>query len=169
MHIVAPFMTFCICNIDFVSRSRVQMQMECFVAPLNASFSQLGEALGNTMRELGLSAQIDHWQLAWLKVTAAPHIEVFLFGSPAHVTALFKSPYFQLAPEDIGVLESDPAVRQRYTELVVETWLPPLRVLVDLFSTQVRLTSCALSWHAPFVFACDKNHTRPADAPPRRY
>ena len=119
--------------------SWVQTQMECFVQPFTASYSQLYEALFNSLWELGLSAQIDHWQLAWLKVSAAPHIEVYYYGSPAGIAALLKSPYFQLAPEDIGVLESDPAVRQRYTELVVETWLPPLRVMVDLFSTQVCL------------------------------
>ena len=119
--------------------------MECFVAPFNASYIQLAEALFNSLWELGLSAQIDHWQLAWLKVSAAPHIEVYYFGNPATIAALLKSPYFKLAPEDIAVLEGNPAVRQRYTELVVETWLPPLRVMVDLFTTQVRLKPCALS------------------------
>ena len=123
--------------------------MECFVAPFTASNTQLAEALWSTMGELGLSAQIDHWQLAWLKVPAASHIEVYQFGNPAGVAALLKSPYFKLAPEDIAVLEGNPAVWQRYTELVVETWLPPLRVMVDLFTTQVRLKSCALSWHPP--------------------
>ena len=58
-----------------------------------------------------------------------------------------KSPYFKLAPDDIGVLESDPAVRQRYTELLVETWLPPLhvRTLVDLFTAQVHFEVMCLS------------------------
>ena len=121
------------------------------------------------MGELGLSAQIDHWQLAWLKVSAAPHIEIEHYGNPLGVAALLKSPYFKLNPEHISVLEGDPALRQRYTELVVETWLPPLRVMVDLFTTQVRLKSCAMSWHASLVFTCDNNHTHPADAPPRRY
>lgn len=123
--------------------------MECFVAPFNASHSQWTEALFNSLWELGLSAQIDHWQAAWLKVSAAPHIEVYQLGNPANIAALLKSPYFKLAPEDIAVLEGNPAVRQRYTELVVETWLPPLRLMVDLFTTQVRLKSCALSWHPP--------------------
>ena len=113
------------------------MQMECFVAPFTASLTQMAEALYNTMEELGLAAQIDHWQLAWLKVSAAPHIEVYHFANPASAAAALKSPYFKLAPEDIAVLESDPAVRQRYTELVVGTWLPPLRVIVELFTTQV--------------------------------
>ena len=135
----------CICRVHFVTCVLVQTQMECFVAPFNMSYSQLGEALFNSMGELGLAAQIDHWQLAWLKVSAAPHIEVYQWGNPATVAALLKSPYFKLAPEDIAVLEGNPAVRQRYTELVVETWLPPLRLMVDLLSTQVRLKSCALS------------------------
>ena len=67
----------------------VQTQMECFVAPCNASYSQLFEALFNSMGELGLSAQIDHWQLAWLKVSAAPHIEVYQLGNPATIAAMF--------------------------------------------------------------------------------
>ena len=112
--------------------------MKCFVAPFSASINQLFEARQNTMRELGLAAQIDHWQLGCLKVTAAPHIEVFHYGNPATAAALLKSPYIKLAPEDISVLEGDPTVRQRYTELVVETWLPPLRALVEMFTTQVR-------------------------------
>ena len=115
--------------------------MECFVAPLTASNAQLSEALHNTMGELGLSAQIDHWQLAWLKVTAAPHMEVYQFGNPAAIAMQLKSPYFKLAPKDIAVLESDPTMRQRYTELVVETWLPPLRVMVELFTMQVHLVA----------------------------
>ena len=88
----------------------MQTQMECFVAPLSVSYSQLGEALCNTLGELGLTAQIDHWQLAWLKVSAAPHIEVYQFANPATIAASLKSPYFKLAPEDIGVLEADLAV-----------------------------------------------------------
>ena len=126
--------------------------MECFVAPFNASFSQLFEALCNTLGELGLAAQIDHWQLAWLKVSAAPHIEVYQFGNPATIAALLKSPYFKLAPEDIAVLESDASARQRYTELVVETWLPPLRVMVDLFTTQVHWLLCHVHVLANVIF-----------------
>ena len=106
----------------------------------------------NTIGELGLSAQIDHWQLAWLKVPAAPHIEVYEYGNPAAVASMLKSPYFKLAPEDIAVLELDPAVRQRYTELVVETWLPPLRVMVDLFTTQVRWLLCHVHVLANVIF-----------------
>jgi hypothetical protein len=46
-------------------------------------------------------------------VSAAPHIEVYRCFSPANVAAKLKSPYFKLAPKDIGVLERDPAARQR--------------------------------------------------------
>ena len=111
--------------------------MEYFVAQLNMSYSQWTKALFNSLWELGLAAQIDHWQLAWLKVTAAPHIDVWRHSNPAVIAAALKSPYFKLAPQDIAVLELDPAVRQRYTELVVETWLPPLRAMVELFTKQV--------------------------------
>jgi hypothetical protein len=128
------------------------MQMECFAAPLYTSHNQLTEALCNTLWELGLAAQIDHWQLAWLKVSAAPHIDVFQVGNPGTIAAMLKSPYFKLATEDITVLESDPAVRQRYTELVVETWLPPLRVMVDLFTTQVRWLLCHVHVLANVIF-----------------
>jgi hypothetical protein len=117
--------------------TRVQTQMERFVQPFSASISQTAQAILNTMGELGLQFQIEHWQLAWLKVSAAPHIEVQHIGNPAAYAASFKSPYFKLAPQDIAVLEGDPMVRQRYTELVAATWLPPLRDMVELFTTQV--------------------------------
>ena len=68
---------------------------------------------------------------------AAPHIEVYHYGNPVAIAAQLKSPYFKLAPEDIAVLENDPGKRQRYTELVVETWLPPQRAMMELFTTQV--------------------------------
>ena len=117
--------------------------MECFVAPFSTLLSKLIEALVNIMGELGLAAWIDQWQLAWLKVPAAPHIEVYHYGNPASIAAMLRLPYFKLAPEDIAVLENDQAARQRYTELVEETWLPPLRAMVELFTTQVR----SLSWY----------------------
>jgi hypothetical protein len=118
--------------------SRVQGQMERFVAPLNASTTQCAEAICSTMGELGLASQVGHWQLAWLEVAAASHIEVFHLASSTTVATCMKSPYFKLAPEDIAVLENDTSARQRYTELVTATWLPPMRVMAELFSTQVR-------------------------------
>ena len=54
------------------------------------------------------------------------------------------------------MLESDASARQRYTELVVETWLPPLRAMVQLFTTQVRcdapprMYAIRLDLHAAF-------------------
>jgi hypothetical protein len=117
--------------------TRVQTQMERFVQPFSASLSQATQAILNTMGELELQFQIEHWKLAWLKVSAAPYIEVQHVGNPAAYTAIFKSPYFKLAPQDIAVIEGDPMVRQRYTELVAATWLPPLRDMVELFTTQV--------------------------------
>ena len=52
--------------------------MEGFVTPFNGSYTQLMEALLNTPGELGLAAQIHHWQLAWLNVSIVPHIEVHI-------------------------------------------------------------------------------------------
>jgi hypothetical protein len=132
--------------------SRVQGQMEHFVQPFTSSSAQSCEALFNTLREVGLASQIDHWQLAWLKVPIAPHIEVFHFANPASIAAIMKSPYFKLVPRDIAVLEGDLLARQRYTELVVATWLPPMRVLVELFTTRVRVR--AVPSHRSRVVIC---------------
>jgi hypothetical protein len=156
-----------------IQLARVMTQMEHFVAPFTSSQTQLMEAVLNTMKEVDLTTQIEHWQLAWLPVPIAPHIEVHHFSNPASMGARMRSPYFKLARQDIAVLESDPAARQRcgrrplghkvpalvsseqsrasnpvrsdylrrfvrYTELVGQTWLPPLRALVELFTTQVR-------------------------------
>jgi hypothetical protein len=51
--------------------------------------------------------------VVWLKAPAAPHIEVYHYGNPAMVGAMLKSPYLKLAAQDIAVLESNPAARQR--------------------------------------------------------
>ena len=59
--------------------TRVQTQMERFVQPFSASISQTAQAILNTMGELGLQFQIEHWQLAWLKVSAAPKATFLLF------------------------------------------------------------------------------------------
>ena len=119
--------------------TRVQTQMERFVQPFSTSFSQTAQAILKTMGELGLQFQIEYWQLAWLKVSAAPHIEVQHVGNPGTRLPLQLSSSHRTSnlPHKTSPSSRDPMVQQRYTELVAATWLPPLRDMVELFTTQV--------------------------------
>jgi hypothetical protein len=96
------------------------------------------EAMVNTWRELGLASAIGQWCPAWLPLPTAPHIEVYQYANPKTIGAFLKAPYVKLPPEDIALLEADPDKRQRYCELVAHSWVPPLRVLSEVFMTQVR-------------------------------
>ena len=97
------------------------------------------EAYSNTCREVGLAGAIAQWSMAWVPVRATPYAEVYHYGNPSAGSAIYNAPYFKLPPEDIAELEANPAKRQRYTELVTHTWLPTLRTLSEVFTTQVRM------------------------------
>jgi hypothetical protein len=102
----------------------------------------VNEAMFNTWGEVGLAGAVGQWSLAWLPQPAAPHVEVYHFGNPKTIGALLKAPYVKLPPEDLALLDADPDKRQRYCELVVHSWVPPLRQLCEVFLTQVQ-------WHPP--------------------
>ena len=99
---------------------------------------RFGEAYVNTCKEVGLSGAIALWSMTWVPVRATPYAELCHFMNPSAQSALFNAPYFKLPSEDIAELEANPAKRQRYTELVTHTWLPTLRTLSEVFTTQVR-------------------------------
>jgi hypothetical protein len=96
------------------------------------------EACCNTCREVGLAGAIAQWSMAWVPVRATPYAEVYHYGNPSAWSAKYNAPYFKLPPGDIAELEANPAKRQRYTELVTHSWLPTLRTLSEVFTTQVR-------------------------------
>jgi hypothetical protein len=97
----------------------------------------VGEAMFSTWGEVGLAGAIGQWSVAWLPLPATPHIEVYHFANPKTIGALLKAPYIKLLPEDVALLDADPDKRQRYCELVVHSWVPPLRRLSEVFMTQV--------------------------------
>ena len=60
-------------------------------------------------------------------------------GRRQNIPNLVAAPFFRLSPTDIAILTNDTAKCQRYAELVEYTWLPPLRRLRQLVSTQFHL------------------------------
>ena len=52
---------------------------ECMVGPTCIFWANLTPF----SLEVGLASQVEHWQLAWHKVSAATHIEVVQYGNPA--------------------------------------------------------------------------------------
>jgi hypothetical protein len=107
-----------------------------------------------TRVEVGLAGAIGQWSAAWLPLPAAPHIEVLHFGNPKAIGALVKAPYAKLPPEDVALLDADPDKRQRYCELVARSWVPPLRVLCEVFMTQVGAPIAARRRHTFLADAC---------------
>ena len=95
-------------------------------------------AIEHTALELKLPTHCSTYSLQCASQPATPHVEIFNLNHPARVVALLRAPFFKLAPEDIALLASDPALRQRYTELVTYSWMPPLRRMAELIATQVR-------------------------------
>ena len=112
------------------------------------------EAMFNTWREVGLAGAIAQWSLAWLPLPAAPHIEVHHWANPKTIGAQLKAPYVKLPPEDVALLDADPDKRQRYCELVAHSWVPPLRVLCEVFMTQVGAPLTGRRRHTFPIDAC---------------
>ena len=95
-------------------------------------------ALEHTALELKLPTHCGTYNLQCAAQPATPHVEIFSLNHPARIAASMRAPFFKLAPEDVALLVSDPARRQRYVELVTYSWMPPLRRMAELIDTQVR-------------------------------
>ena len=95
-------------------------------------------AIEHTALELKLSTHCGTYSLQCASQPATPHIEILYINDPARMAAVLRAPFFKLAPEDVALLASDPARRQRYMELVTYSWMPPLRRMAELIATQVR-------------------------------
>ncbi len=61
----------------------------------------------------------------------------------------YLSGIYGLPPEDIAWLAADPSRRARWEELMVHTVLPPLRELVPVVHTKVRIDCVPRLLHAP--------------------
>ena len=95
-------------------------------------------AIEHTALELKLPTHCGTYTIQCASQPATPHVEMFNLNDPARFAAGFRAPFFKLAPEDVALLVSDPARRQRYVELVTYSWIPPLRRMAELIATQVR-------------------------------
>ena len=92
----------------------------------------------HTALELKLPTHCGTYSLQCASQPATPHVEILNVLHPARGAAGLRAPFFKLAPEDVALLASDPARRQRYMELVTYSWMPPLRRMAELIATQVR-------------------------------
>jgi hypothetical protein len=98
--------------------------------------------------ELELPGLVEQYSYEFVPFKDAPYTTVLnTFGNPATIAKWPLAPHFKLPPSDIALLESDPGLRQRWTEFVVHSLLPPARRMADLYFTQVR--SCPQSCAAP--------------------
>jgi hypothetical protein len=117
--------------------NRVLQQQQLFVAPFVYVTIAFYESLMASIRELNLAGLIAQWSMKGLPVAGNSDLEIHRNGHN-HIEEC-RAPYFKIPSEDIAMLEADPRKRQRYTELVVHTWQPPLRMLSEIFATQMHL------------------------------
>ena len=95
-------------------------------------------AIEHTALELKLPTHCGTYSLQCASQPATPHVEILHYNDKARMAAGMRAPFFKLAPEDVALLASDPARRQRYMELVTYSWMPPLRRMAELIATHVR-------------------------------
>ena len=112
-----------------------------------AVVSQLSflDAWGRLIHELQPVETLAQFSVEFFKVPAAPWMELPNATNKAGLYAASKVPFVNLPPADLADIDSDPAKRQRYTELVRASYLPPLRCMADIIHTQV-LHPPASSW-----------------------
>jgi hypothetical protein len=97
------------------------------------------DAWTRLVHELQPAEWLAQFSYEFVKLPAAPWMEFFnLMMNKASLSAWSKAPFQNLSPADLADIDSDPAKRQRYTELVRASYLPPLRCMADIIHTQVR-------------------------------
>jgi hypothetical protein len=125
-----------------IKLGRVQDQMRLFVMPLFTDILHVYWGIMSVGRELQLDDFLALYHQHYESFAAAPHMEIFSLSreeAPAFAAAVVSAPFFKLSPDDVGTLASDPTKRQRYTELVEHTWLPPLRRIERTIATESHL------------------------------
>ena len=89
------------------------------------------------VHELQPAEWLAQFSYEFVKLPAAPWMEFSNSTNKAFLSAISKVPFLKLPPGDLADIDSDPAKRQRYTELVRASYLPPLRRMADIVHTQV--------------------------------
>ena len=96
------------------------------------------DALNRLVHELQPVEDLAQFSYEFVKLPAAPWMEFLNATNKATLYAFSKVPFVIFPPADLADIDSDPAKRQRYTELVRASYLPPLRCMADIIHTQVR-------------------------------
>jgi hypothetical protein len=119
------------------------------------------DAWNRLVHELQLAETLAQFSYEFVKLPAAPWMEFLNVTNKASLSAWSKVPFANLPLPDLADIDNDPAKRQRYTELVRASYLPPLRHMADIVHTQV-LHPPASSW-VPTRYAFVFTLTRVSD------
>ena len=98
---------------------RVTEQMSQFIQPLVMNAGMFGSAMHHTAHTLRLEGLLKLHQIEFFQPSSTPFVDVQNVGSRQTWKALAEAPFFQLPPEDLALLNSDPIKCARYTSLVV--------------------------------------------------
>jgi hypothetical protein len=119
---------------------RVQLQMAEWVRPLVMESNTITYGWFAIAKELQLFRYLELGSAAYFPQPATPYIDLFgSFTNSAMFAAWGRAPFSKLPPEDISLLEADPALRSRYCELAAAVLLPPLRRMSEILGTKLHL------------------------------
>ena len=128
---------------------RVQLQLAEFILPVISLNNQFFKAFERAVSDCSLETYIAAFAMKWFSPPAQPHVSVLNLGDPATLKAWAETPFvYTLPPEDIARLAADATKRARWMELVTHTLLQPLRELVPIVLTKVRLLARPQSCHS---------------------
>jgi hypothetical protein len=125
---------------------RVQMQLAEFVNPVSQLVQSFTRAFETAVPRCGLEDYAATYRFEYYSPPTQPHVDAFNSGNPAMIKAISTKPFaYTLAPEDVARLDENPGKRARWIELCTCSLMPPLRELVPILHTKVRIIILILS------------------------
>ena len=84
------------------------------------------------------------YAVEWVSPPTQPYATILNVGNTEMFKHFAANPFaYTLPSEDLGRLAADPIRRARWEELIMHTVLPPLRQLVPVIQTKVRMNDAA--------------------------
>jgi hypothetical protein len=118
---------------------RVLAQGAEFISPIQFRLGTFFRAFERAAFDCNLEDIMTTYAMQWVSPPTQPHLVVKNLGNPKFWKGIATNPFYgTLSPEDLAHMAADPIKRARWTNLVLNTMLPPLREVGPILSTKVR-------------------------------
>jgi hypothetical protein len=135
---------------------RVQEQMAEFVYPVQLLSAYFIKAFERAAFECGCESYMATYAFEWFSPPTQPYATVMNVGNPETLKRMAANPFGHTLPrEDLARLAADTTCCARWEELMVHTVLPPLRELMPVLQSKVRMNRGCLSTKTVcFTYCC---------------